>query len=151
MLASGGGSFFRSLPTTLAMNVPYVSLMMASNESLKRWLNPSGAFDVTVYLVSAGVSGAVAAGLTTPLDVVKTRLQIQSLSTPTTALGGAPGDAYFVRYHGFMAAVRSIYVESGVSGFWRDLGPRVAMYGPSCAISWVSYECCKKLLLRARD
>tara|TARA_B110001452_G_scaffold172124_1_gene144173 strand:+ start:3916 stop:4518 length:603 start_codon:yes stop_codon:yes gene_type:complete len=33
MLASGGGSFFRSLPTTLAMNVPYCSLMMMSNES----------------------------------------------------------------------------------------------------------------------
>ena len=33
MLASGGGSFYRSLPTTLAMNAPYCSLMMMSNES----------------------------------------------------------------------------------------------------------------------
>ena len=33
MLATGGGSFYRSLPTTLAMNAPYCSLMMMSNES----------------------------------------------------------------------------------------------------------------------
>ena len=33
MLATGGGSFFRSFPTTLAMNAPYCSLMMMSNES----------------------------------------------------------------------------------------------------------------------
>ena len=42
MAAGGGSSFFRSLPTTLAMNVPYCSLMMMSNESLKKWLAPSG-------------------------------------------------------------------------------------------------------------
>ena len=30
---AGGASFFRSLPTTLAMNAPYCSLMMMSNES----------------------------------------------------------------------------------------------------------------------
>ena len=151
MLASGGGSFFRSLPTTLAMNLPYGSCMMMANESIKKWLNPSGEFDLRVYLVAGGISGSVAAGLTTPLDVIKTRLQIQSLSTADAAVGSAPGEAYVVRYSGFLAAARSISVESGFAGFWRGVGPRVAMFGPSCAVSWVAYESCKKLLLRSRE
>ena len=150
MLATGGGSFFRSLPTTLAMNIPYGSLMIMSNESLKRWLNPSSEFDLGVYLVSGGISGAVAAGLTTPLDVVKTRLQVQTLSAPTTGVGAAPGDAFVVRYSGFLTAGHAVAVEEGFAGFWRGVGPRMAMYGPSCAISWVAYESCKKLLVRAR-
>ena len=150
MLASGGSSFFRSLPTTVAMNVPYCSLMMMSNESLKRWLNPSSDFDLGVYLVAGGLSGALAGGVTTPLDVVKTRLQVQSLSAHAVDVGVAPGEAFVVRYSGFMAAVRSIHAESGASGFLRGLGPRVAMYGPSCAVSWCAYESCKQLLIRAR-
>ena len=150
MLASGGSSFFRSLPPTLAMNIPYGSAMMMINETLKKWLNPSGDFHVGVFLFSGGFAGAVAAGLTTPLDVVKTRLQVQSLSAPTGAVGTSPGEAYFVRYGGSMAAIRTIYAESGTAGFFRGLGPRMAMFGPSCAISWVTYESIKKLLLQWR-
>jgi len=151
MAATGSNSFFRSLPTTLSMNVPYCSLMMMSNESLKRWLNPSGQFDLGVYLFSGGFSGALAAGLTTPLDVVKTRLQVQSLSTPVGNVGALPGDAYVVRYSGFASAVGAIYAESGFVGFLRGLIPRMAMFGPSCAISWVAYESCKKTLQRRSE
>ena len=153
MLATGGGSFFRSLPTTLAMNVPYASLMMMGNESVKKWLNPSGEFNLSVYFISAGLSGSLAAGCTTPLDVVKTRLQVQNLSGGhnTIPYGAAPGDAFVVRYNGFVEAVRSIHAESGFGGFWRGLGPRVAMFGPSCAISWVAYESCKEILLSRHE
>ena len=150
MLDSGGGSFWRSLPTTLAMNVPYCSLMMMSNESLKLWLNPSGDFSLQTSLVAGGLSGAMAGGLTTPLDVIKTRLQVQSLSS-SVAVGAAPGDAYVVRYSGFVAAGRQIAAESGFAGFWRGLGPRLAMFGPSCAVSWAAYETCKKLLVWQRE
>lgn len=148
MLSTGGSSFFRSLPPTLAMNIPYCSVMMCTNESLKKWLNPSGNFHLGVTLFSGGFAGALAGGLTTPLDVVKTRLQVQSLSASVDAIGAAPGDAYFVRYGGSLAAVRTIYAESGGAGFWRGLGPRVAMFGPSCAISWVAYEAIKQAIKR---
>ena len=103
-------------------------------------------FDSRVIMVSGALSGAFAAGLTTPLDVVKTKLQVQSLSAPAAGVGVAPGDAFVVQYQGFWAAVRSVASESGWAGFWRGLGPRVAMFGPSCAVSWTVYEGVKNLL-----
>ena len=68
---------------------------------------------------------------------------------PPPDVGAAPG-AFSVRYGGFVAAARSIHAERGLAGFLLGVGPRVAMYGPSCAVSWVAYESCKKLLLQAR-
>lgn len=150
MLATGGGSFFRSLPTTLAMNVPYCSLMMMSNESLKKLLVPAGEeLSMGVTILAGAISGAVAAAFTTPLDVIKTRLQVQSLSAPE-GVGALPGEAFVVRYTSSWAVVRAIAADSGFAGFWRGLGPRVAMYGPSCAVSWAAYEGFKKLILRLR-
>ena len=59
MTTSSSPSIFskdaRHFLTTLSMNVPYCSLMMMSNESLKRWLNPSGEFNLGVYLLSGVV------------------------------------------------------------------------------------------------
>ena len=83
--------------------------------------------------------------------VLRPRRQVQSLSAHAASVGEATGEAFQVMYSGFMPAARAIYAESGLAGFWVGLGPRVAMFGPSCAISWVAYESCKKLLLWGRE
>ena len=116
---------------------------------LRKFLNPSGGYSPFTVMVSGALSGAIGAGLTTPLDVIKTKLQVQSLAT-TTSVGAAPGAAFFVQYSGFWHAMRSIGVAGGFGGFWVGLGPRMAMYGPSCAISWAAYEGCKDMLSRWR-
>mmetsp|Transcript_24193 Transcript_24193/g.68506 ORF Transcript_24193/g.68506 Transcript_24193/m.68506 type:complete len:417 (+) Transcript_24193:241-1491(+) len=79
--AEGAGAFFRSLPTTLAMNIPFAGIMVAANESFKKVLNPSNEYNLPAFFVSGGLAGAVAAAATTPLDVIKTRLQTQSVLT----------------------------------------------------------------------
>jgi solute carrier family 25 iron transporter 28/37 len=38
----GACALIRSVPTTLVMNIPYAAVMVASNESMKQVLNPSG-------------------------------------------------------------------------------------------------------------
>ena len=75
----GLGAFYRSFPTTLFMNIPYGAVMVAANESFKHLLRPSGDHDVATYMTAGCGAGAVAAAATTPLDVVKTRLQTQAL------------------------------------------------------------------------
>jgi len=71
---------YRSLPITLFMNMPYGCVMMATNESLKIFLRPGGNYDLSTHLIAGTGAGALASAVTTPLDVIKTRLQTQHIS-----------------------------------------------------------------------
>merc|ERR1712224_867842 len=55
----GPGSFYRSLPVTLAMNIPFMGMLVAANESLKIFLElgEGNLSDAPLYFFSAGVSG----------------------------------------------------------------------------------------------
>lgn len=73
----GCGTLFRSYPTTLILGVPYSAIMLPINEWLKKTMNPTGKLNPLVFFLSGGIAGSVAAAMTCPLDVVKTRLQTQ--------------------------------------------------------------------------
>lgn len=78
--AEGVKGFMRSYPTTLLMNMPYAAVVVSTNESLKKVLTVGGqAPSLPTFFVSAGLAGALAAAVTCPLDVLKTRLQTASL------------------------------------------------------------------------
>lgn len=103
-------SLYLSLPTTLSMNLPFGAIMVASNEKIKDMLlgnsllsDVNGKHTIASYLVAGSGAGAIASIATTPLDMIKTRLQTQSLPNFTasvvnnnianfaTATGGATG------------------------------------------------------------
>mmetsp|Transcript_19281 Transcript_19281/g.37793 ORF Transcript_19281/g.37793 Transcript_19281/m.37793 type:complete len:464 (-) Transcript_19281:1158-2549(-) len=82
----GASALFISFPTTLVMNMPYAAVMVSANESLKKILNPGNEYNLTAFFVSGALSGAFAAAMTNPLDVVKTRLQTQNVLRDYQAL-----------------------------------------------------------------
>jgi len=151
MARNGGQSFYRSLPTTLAMSIPYSSLMMASNETIRWYLNPSGSYSLTTFLMAGAASGSFAAAATTPLDVIKTKLNTQDFEMARVSTGelNAASRKFKVRYEGFVDAYSSVARTSGMRGFFRGVGPRVLQIGPSCALSWCAYETAKKFCMTA--
>eukprot|EP00656_Telonema_subtile_P000205 TRINITY_DN10103_c0_g1_i1.p1 TRINITY_DN10103_c0_g1~~TRINITY_DN10103_c0_g1_i1.p1 ORF type:complete len:296 (-),score=63.02 TRINITY_DN10103_c0_g1_i1:219-1106(-) len=131
----GAGAFLRSLPTTVAMNIPYAASLVASNEALKTILSTDdSAPGLGVFLLSGAGAGAVAAIFTNPMDVVKTRLQI------------GPSLDHKFGTPGFKWVVKQIVREEGKRGFMKGVGPRVALHTPAAAISWTTYEFVKKLI-----
>lgn len=64
-----------------------------------------------------------------PLDLVKTRLQLQARRPP---LGGAPHDPHF--YEGVIDCVRKMYRHESVLAYWKGVVPPVLVETPKRAV-----------------
>jgi len=129
----GLGSLYAGYITTLIMNVPYSAFFFASYESYKIMLMPLvGDSEAKGHLTCGAAAGGTAAALTTPLDVVKTRLQTQHDTGK--------------RYGGMIDAAKTIWREEGIAGAFKGVKPRLLLHLTSGAIVWSVYEQMKILL-----
>jgi hypothetical protein len=85
-----------------------------------------------VSILFGGIAGSLASIVTSPLDVVKTRIQCQ---TPTS----------ITQYENVFDGLREIYRNEGFPALFRGLGARAGTMGISCGIMLGSYG-----FLRAR-
>ena len=140
-------ALYVSLPTTLVMNLPYGSIMVAMNESVRKALNPSGSYRLDVSMLAGSVAGATAALLTNPLDVIKTRLQVQDLQPcPLGQTKTIRPQLASHRYTGTIAVFNEIVAQEGPLAFFRGAWLRMLVHAPSVAISWTAYDSAKRLL-----
>ena len=145
---------YRSYTTQLTMNIPFHSVHLITYELLQDRLNYNRSYDPLSHVISGGGAGAVAAAITTPLDVCKTLLNTQECclaptggptcslprnSTVTTA-GAANSVLATEEAKGLITAVRVIYVQGGLSAFFKGLTPRILYQIPSTAVAWSCYE-----------
>ena len=79
--------------------------------------------------------------MTCPLDVIKTRLQAQGSFRPRTYTG--PTRAV---YKGLTGTARIIWLEDGMRGLYRGLGPMLLGYVPTWAVYMSTYEYTKESL-----
>ena len=126
----GLSAFYVSYPTTLMMTVPFTAVQFTVYEYVKRVLNPKNEYSPLSHMTAGGVAGAVAEGVTTPLDVAKTLLQTR----------GTSQDADIRNARGIADAVKIIFRRDGLKGFARGLSPRMLTHMPSNALCWASYE-----------
>lgn len=75
----GLAGLWRSYPLTAATNVPFTCVHFTTYETSKAAIDSAGVFggaeSPAVQSIAGGVAGGLAAAVTTPLDVVKTRMQ----------------------------------------------------------------------------
>ena len=122
----GFSTFYVSYPTTLCMTIPFTATQFMAYESLSRVLNPRKEYDPISHCIAGGLAGAFAAGITTPLDVVKTLLQTRGLSQQSEVRN----------VRGLFNAAGIIKRQYGWAGFFRGLRPRIITTMPSTAICW---------------
>lgn len=121
--------------STLARDVPFAGLMVTFYEALKdlsdfgkQKLFPHSNYNVNSSmegLLLGGLAGGFAAYLTTPLDVIKTRLQVQGTAT---------------RYSSWLDAVYRIWLAEGAKGMFRGSIPRITWYIPASALTFMTVE-----------
>jgi solute carrier family 25 iron transporter 28/37 len=129
--SEGLSTFYVSYPTTLCMTVPFTATQFMAYESLSRVMNPRKEYDPISHCVAGGLAGAFAAGLTTPLDAIKTLLQTRGLSE----------QADIKKVRGLLNAAAIIKRQYGWRGFFRGLKPRIITTMPSTAICWFVALC----------
>ena len=138
----GLGAFYRSYGTQLVMNVPFQVCHFVTYEYFQNITNPERVYNPKAHVISGGIAGALAAAVTTPLDVCKTLLNTQEAE--------ALASIHQVRINGLVAAARTVYMLNGVRGYFQGLQARVIYQVPSTAICWSVYEFFKYALTKRR-
>lgn len=128
---------YRGVTTTWVRDVPYsfifFPLCAVSREALA---DENGDIGIGANLLAGGVSGASAAGICTPMDVVKTRVQAPG----GMALYGSP-----------MGCWTKIYAEEGFSAFFKGAIPRMTVTAPLFGIAILFFELQKEYIVKSRS
>ena len=134
--------------------------MVSTNEWAKQQLlqqhHPSSPPSVGVCLMASSFAGMVASFLTTPLDRIKTVLQIQELQPVCLQQQQQKGKNTKLLCTAIPSNTKpldwnqvwtKIVREEGYWGLSRGCVPRMLSHTPAVAISWTTYEYCKQWLL----
>lgn len=136
-VAQGGLlSLWKGWGPTVLRDVPFSAFYWFNYELMKARLCEHYRMDQANFSISftaGAVSGAIAAILTLPFDVVKTRRQIQL--GEMDALGVAS-----MRTTSTWHIMKSICAEVGYRGLFAGFMPRVIKVAPACAVMISSYE-----------
>ncbi|GMY29388.1 protein MITOFERRINLIKE 1, chloroplastic [Fagus crenata] len=127
---------------TLLRNLPAGVLNYSSFEYLKAAVlrNTHKPYLEPIQSVCCGaLAGAISASITTPLDVVKTRLMTQLHTNNKVAA---------VVYSGVAATVKQILKEEGWVGLTRGMGPRVVHSACFSALGYFAFETARLAVLQ---
>eukprot|EP01084_Bolivina_argentea_P017922 33415_1 len=109
--------FYAGYGTTVAREIPFSFIQFPLWERFKiLWTKHiNNGSDIQPYqgALCGSISGSIAAAITTPLDVIKTRLMLRV-------------DKNGIKYNGFMDCVNRLYLEGGNKVFFSGLIPRVS-------------------------
>lgn len=165
MVANEGyHTLWRGLTLTLWRDVPFSALYWWGYEYGRKQLNnargqttslsgtsPSGELShaalLTDSFIAGASSGAIAAFVTTPFDVGKTRQQtvLHSSDASKRALENLPENRTMPRF------LWHIYSTEGLTGLFKGWAARSMKVAPACAIMISSYEVGKKMARKVNE
>ncbi|KIW11506.1 hypothetical protein PV08_10807 [Exophiala spinifera] len=132
----GWRGFMRGNGTNCVRIVPYSAVQFGAYNAYKRFFEstPGADLDPIRRLICGGLAGITSVTFTYPLDIVRTRLSIQSASF--AALGKHEG-----KLPGMWQTMINMYKnEGGVLGLYRGIIPTVAGVAPYVGLNFMVYE-----------
>lgn len=135
MKSGGVQAFYKGYGTTVMREIPFSFIQFPIYEQFKKsWSSWQGYETSAIQGAACGsVAGAIAGGLTCPLDVAKTRIMLE-----------IPAEGVARRYTGTLQTLSIIKSEEGMAGLFKGLAPRVTWITIGGFIFFGAYESAQK-------
>lgn len=144
----GVWGLYRGYLSTLASFGPYSAFYFMFFEFNMTWLKPYGHSEFVTALASGFGANIFACALTNPLEIVKTRLQVQRAMLKS-ASGDVRRSAQFsYQYDTMVQGLAHLFRSEGASGWIRGLSARVFYTAPNAALTFALYAHLKEVSRR---
>lgn len=138
----GMGALLFGYKATLARDLPFSALQFAFYEKFRQWAftvegKDMGSDDLSVAseIYTGASAGGLAGIITTPLDVIKTRVQTQQ---PSSVEGSSSKP---LKLSGSLfSSLRTVYTSEGFLGFFSGVGPRFVWTSIQSSIMLLLYQ-----------
>lgn len=127
---------YKGASACLLRDVPFSAIYFPAYAHLKRDVfgeSPQKRLGVLQLLTAGAIAGMPAAYLTTPCDVIKTRLQVEARK----------GDQV---YNGLVDCAKKVYKEEGFKAFFKGGLARILRSSPQFGFTLAAYEVLGKIL-----
>ncbi|PYI09067.1 solute carrier family 25 member 42 [Aspergillus sclerotiicarbonarius CBS 121057] len=145
----GWKGFMRGNGTNCIRIIPYSAVQFGSYNFYKKFAesSPNAELSAVHRLICGGAAGITSVTITYPLDIVRTRLSIQSAS-----FAGLSHREVGERLPGMFTTMVLIYRnEGGIVGLYRGITPTVAGVAPYVGLNFMTYESVRKYLTPEGD
>lgn len=127
---------YKGVSACLLRDVPFSAIYFPTYNHLKRDMfgeSPTKKLGIVQLLTAGAIAGMPAAYLTTPCDVIKTRLQVEARKGDST-------------YTGLRDCARKVMREEGFKAFFKGGPARIARSSPQFGFTLAGYEVLQGLL-----
>lgn len=127
---------YKGASACLLRDVPFSAIYFPTYNHLKKDLfgeSPTKKLGVVQLLTAGAIAGMPAAYLTTPCDVIKTRLQVEARKGDTS-------------YTGLRHAAKTILKEEGFKAFFKGGPARILRSSPQFGFTLAAYEVLQSVL-----
>ncbi|KZF25004.1 putative mitochondrial carrier protein [Xylona heveae TC161] len=127
---------YRGASACLARDVPFSAIYFPTYNHLKRDYfgeSPNKRLGILQLLTAGAIAGMPAAYLTTPFDVIKTRLQVEARKGET-------------KYRNLRHCAATVFKEEGIKAFFKGGPARVLRSSPQFGFTLAAYEVLQHLV-----
>lgn len=119
----GYGALFYGYKATLIRDLPFSALQFAFYEEFHQWaqnfVGKGNDMGIGLELATGALAGGLSGVITTPLDVVKTRIQTQVNTSTST------NPNRVLVSNSALRGLKTVYITEGIKGVFAGVGPRL--------------------------